>query len=344
MRERLAAYVGAKTEDVVMIENASAGVNAVVRSERYKAGDKVVQFSNEYPVTKNLLQWLADVDGVQVITVNITLPVISDEETFLAPLRAVLDAHPDIKLVTFAHVVSSPAIIQPAQALVALCHERGVPVLVDGAHAPGLISLNVESIDADYYVGNNHKWIYSPKGSAFLWVNPRYQLQTVPTVVSSEYDPLDYIKRFLYVGTRDYCAQISTLAALDFRASLGDSAIMEYNSNLAWWAGTYLTGRWNTTLIAPRQYVAAMIDVGLPLATLADAQALAAWIYEEHGVYIVVMLHLNRPFTRLSAQIFLEEADFVELADLVLEFAARSRVGRVDRAAPAYAVDASALL
>jgi len=272
-------------------------------------------------VTKHIFQWLHDLDGVEVISVNITLPVISDEVTFLAPLRAVLDAHPDVRLVTFAHVVSSPGIIQPALPLVALCKERGVPVLVDGAHAPGLIDVDLTALDADYYVGNNHKWMYAPKGSAFLWANPRHHDAVVPTVISSEFTPTDYIQRFLYVGTRDYCPMVATLDALDFRESLGDAAIKTYNADLAWWAGNYLAGLWNTTLLAPRQYVAAMIDVGLPLPTLADAQALQAWLFDEYGIYIVTMEHLGRPFTRLSAQIFLEEVDFEELGERVLEFA-----------------------
>ena len=283
-------------------------------------------FSNDYPVTKNILKWFADTDGVQVITVNISIPVVSDEETFLGPVRRVLDAHPDTRMLIFSHVVSSPGIVQPAAAIIQLCRERGVAVLVDGAHAPGLIDLNIAALNPDYYVGNLHKWLYSPKGAAFLWVNPEHQVDVVPTVVSSEFDSVDYIKRFLYVGTRDYCPMIATLAALDFRESVGgDAAVKTYMSDLAWWAGQYLTGRWNTTLFAPRAYVAAMIDVGLPLDTFAQAQALQAWLYDEHGVYIVVQQYLDRPSTRLSAQIFLEQADFVDLADLVLQFASAAR-------------------
>ena len=280
-------------------------------------------FSNDYPVTKNLLKWYADNDGVQVITVNITLPVVSDEDTFLAPVRAVLDAHPDTRFLIFSHVVSTPGIVQPAAAIIALCRARGVSVVVDGAHAPGLIPLDLSALDADYYIGNLHKWLYAPKGSAFLWVNPRHQVEVVPTVISSEFDSVDYIKRFLYVGTRDYCPMVSAVAALDFRDDVGgDAAVKTYMSDLAWWAGNYLVGRWNATLIAPRQYIAALIDVSLPVATQADAVALQTWLYDEHGVVIAIAQYLNRPFVRLSAQIFLEQADFVELGDLVLDFAA----------------------
>jgi selenocysteine lyase/cysteine desulfurase len=287
-------------------------------------------------VTKNLLQWFAAEDGVVALTVNVTLPIVSDEVSFLAPLRALLDAHPDTRLLIFSHVVSSPGIVQPAEAIVRLCRERGVPVLIDGAHAPGLVPVALDALDADYYVGNCHKWLYSAKGSAFLWVNPRHQAAVVPTVVSSEFDPVDYIRRFLYVGTRDYCPLLSVAAALDYRDYLGgDAAVKTYLSDLAWWAGTHLRDRWNTTLLAPRAYYAAMIDVRLPLPSLADAQALQAWLYATEGIYIVVMEHNGAPYTRLSAQVFLEQADFVELGDLVAAYALQPRRPAILHPAPA---------
>ena len=280
-------------------------------------------FSNDYPVQKNVLEWLADQDGVEIVTLNVSLPVVSDEATWLAPLRALLDAHPTVRMAIFSHVVSVPGIVQPAAAISALLASRGVAVVVDGAHAPGQIDVDLTALAAsgvDWYLGNTHKWLYGCKGSAFLWTSPAYQASTVPTVISGEFKGADYQAKFRYTGTRDYTPMLATVHALEFRDSLGDAAIKAYMADLAWSAGTYLSGRWNTTLLAPRAYVAAMIDVQLPLGTLAEATALRDWLYETYDSYILIHEQLGRPYARLSAQIFLEQADFVELGDRVLEY------------------------
>jgi len=277
-------------------------------------------FSNEFLVTKNLLNWLAKQYDIEVLTLEVALPVVDDETTFLAPLRRLLDAHPGVRFATFAHVASTPGIIQPAKAITRLLHEHDVTVAIDGAHAPGQIDLDVADIGADFYFGNCHKWLQAPRGCAFLWTSPRYQAQIVPTVISYEFDSADYLGRFLYVGTRDYCAMIALWHALEFREAAGDAAIKAYNHRLAWWAGTHLARVWGTDLLAAEAYVGAMVDVRLPLPSLQAATALHQWLLDTHNTFILVHEQDDRPYTRLSAQIFLEEADFIELGERVLAY------------------------
>ena len=185
--------------------------------------------------------------------------------------------------------------------------------------------MDIPSIGADFYLGNNHKWLYAPKGSGFLWVDPRFHEATIPTIISGEFKGADYVRRFLYTGTRDYTPMIATLNALEFREQLGDAAIKAYMTDLAWWAGSYLSNLWNTSTIAPRAYVGSMVDVLLPLGTLAEATALKDWLYATYDTFIILHEQNGRPYVRLSAQIFLEQADFVELGARTVEFLDKRR-------------------
>ena len=208
-----------------------------------------------------------------------------------------------------------------SQEITDLCRSRGVRILIDGAHALGQLPLDLSRLNPDYYIANGHKWLYSPKGSAFLWVNKLHQDEVAPAVVSSEFGGADFVTRFQWVGTRDYSAMLSMSAALDFRESVGgDEAIYNYVHGLAWWAGNYLSGVWNTTLLAPESVVGFMVDVGLPVRA-ENANALQTQLYDRYGMYITARQQDGLAFTRLSAQIFLEQDDFVLLGERVVEVA-----------------------
>jgi selenocysteine lyase/cysteine desulfurase len=152
-----------------------------------------------------------------------------------------------------------PAVIEPVAELVKVIKENTVQglVLIDGAHAPGHIDVDISSIAPDFYLGNCHKWLYGYKGTAFLWVAPSQQLQESPepTVISSS-GKQDYIGRYSYTGTRDYTAFASLPASISFREFLGGSdAIIGYCHGLAIEAANYLTKQWNTYLIVRKYFL-----------------------------------------------------------------------------------------
>lgn len=139
--------------------------------------------------------------------------------------------------------------------------------MVDGAHAIGQIPVDVTTLGADYYLSNGHKWLFSPKGSAVLWVRRDYQDGVVPTVISSEFQDSTFVSRFEYTGTRDYSNMLAMRDALAFRASIGgEAAIVGYIGGLAAWAGQYLAALWQTDLIAPLSMVGAMVHFTCVLA------------------------------------------------------------------------------
>jgi selenocysteine lyase/cysteine desulfurase len=324
---------------VALVENASAAVNGLLRSLPLRAGDVLVYFSVAYNMVKNTVQWLSATQGVEVVEVVVEWPIAAGDEelAFSRPLQRALEALPAARLarvqaVMLDHIVSVPAVVQPVAALAVLV-KRLAPqalVLVDGAHAwgqlPGLDLSQLGPIDA--YLANAHKWLFAPKGSAFMWlradkVSPLFP---EPTVVSSENARGTLFRsRFDYVGTRDYTAVLALRAALDFRTRLGgDRAIYDYAHGLALSAGDLLARAWNTRLLAPPHMHAMMFNVVLPTQDLARADRMQQWLLEHRNVYMIVLTEprSGTVYTRLSATVYLELSDFEQLAQLVLNYLA----------------------
>jgi selenocysteine lyase/cysteine desulfurase len=313
-RQAIANMVGANKNDIVLVENASGGCNAVMRSIKWNQGDKVLHTNIAYPMVTNTLNWLAQREGIQSMNMLLNFP--ASDAYLIAQTKQMLAAG-GYKLCIFSHLTSTPAIVLPIKELTAVCHQVGALVLIDGAHALGQIPINVTDIGADFYVSNGHKWLYSPKGSAFMWVSPQDQAGLVPTVISSS-GKTDYAGAFEYTGTRDYTAFASMSAAVQFRQQLGDQRITDYNHELAVWAAYTLAQMWGTEVLTNNNAtMGAMATIRLPTNDMSAAQLLQSRLQQDYDTYIVVFPFQNRVWTRLSAQIYLEKADFVELANLV---------------------------
>lgn len=235
-------------------------------------------------------------------------------------------------MATFSHISSVPAFIEPISDLTTLVksYNPNAKVLVDGAHALGQIPLDIPSLGPiDFYLSNAHKWMYSPKGSAFLWTSPSNidDLRPQPAVISSENDVsggTDYATRFGYTGTKDFTAYLSVSDAIAFRNELEaeNGSIIEYTDGLAKWAGDYLTALWGTTRLSPSEFEAALFNVILPTKDFELATKMQEDLLDKEGIYMLVLKDeaTGIVFTRLSAQIYLERGDFERVGKLVLEY------------------------
>jgi isopenicillin-N epimerase len=166
---QLAGFLGADAEGLGFIENATAGCNAVLRSLRFTPDEEVVVLSHGYAAVQKAAAHIAGGAGARLIEVPIPFPR-PDTAGLIAALEAALT--PRTRLAILDHITSPSALVLPIAPLIALCRARGVPVLVDGAHAPGQVPLNLTALGADWYAGNCHKWLLAPKGCAFLWTAP----------------------------------------------------------------------------------------------------------------------------------------------------------------------------
>jgi len=321
---------------LVLLENASAAVNSIFRSMKLSEGDIFVYFSTAYGMVKHTAAWLEESAGIRIVEVPLALPIKSND-CFISPLKEALESLTEeekgrVKLATFSHVSSVPAFIEPISDLATLVKSFSpdAKVLVDGAHALGQIPLSIPSLGPiDYYLSNAHKWMYAPKGSAFLWTDPSCidDLRPQPTVISSHNDVsggTEYSERYGYTGTKDFTAYLSIADAIAFRKSLEESngSVIEYTHGLGRWAGDYLTDKFNTMRLSPPEFEANLINIVLPTDDFELASKMQQDLYDDHGVYMLALKDepTGLVFTRLSTQIYLDKSDFVRVGDLIQEY------------------------
>ena len=220
------------------------------------------------------------------------------------------------------HIAAETALIQPIEAIVRACHDRGVPVLVDGAHVPGHLELNVSAIGADVYVANLHKWAMAPRSSAFMVASPAFQQDLHPPVVSWGYGT-GYTSEFDWVGTRDVTPWLTAPDGIRFVEALNPTAWRRYTHDLAWTGARMLTEQWGTTADMPESSVGSMVAVVTAKrcgTTKADALRLRDHLLFEHNIEVQVHARVNRVWIRFCAQAYTDMADVEKLGAAVMRY------------------------
>lgn len=311
----LAAHLGAEGEDLVFVENATAGCNAVLRSLSFAPGDEILVTTLGYGAVIKAARYVAERSGASLVEVEIPLPV-ADDAAILAAVSARLG--PRTRLAVFDHIASHSALVLPVAALTRLAQAAGARVLVDGAHAPGQVPFTLPAVGADWYVGNCHKWLMAPRGCGFLWCEKPLQALIHPLAISHGYGA-GYIAEFDWTGTRDVTPFLALPAALACHRRLGGEALMARNAALARDAARLLAARWGTGLAGPESSFAAMAAVRLPLdgdASLERAAALGRWLSDTHRIEAAIGAHSGALWLRIAAQAYNELAEYERLAAL----------------------------
>jgi isopenicillin-N epimerase len=313
---KLAAFVGAAPANLAFVENATAGANAVMRSIDWKPGDKVVIANHGYPALKNTLRYLAGRYQFEVIEANVPWPVQDASEV----VRAYLDAiKSGARLLVVDHIFSPLAIETPLDEIAAACRAQGVRLLVDGAHAPVLLPLNIEALftsGVDWYVGNCHKWLCAPKGAAFLAAAPQAQAGLHPTVISNYYGE-GFQREFGWCGTGDFSAKLSVPAAIEFVEALGVVRYRAHLRSLASAAAQMIAAAWKVPLPSPLSMCHSMVTIPLPIDEPASAEGVARWrmtLLREHAIEVPIHAINGKLHVRISAQVYNEMSDYERLA------------------------------
>jgi isopenicillin-N epimerase len=270
VREALGDFVGADPDDLALVTNATGGANAVIRSLQFEAGDEIVTTDHEYNAILNVLRYVAERDGARVVVVGLPFPAISPDDVVERFMAAVTDR---TRLAVISHVTSPTALILPVERIVPELAERGIDTLVDGAHAPGMVALDLDALGAAYYTANLHKWVCAPKGSAFLHVRRDRQAGVRPGTISHGLNaPTDERSRFRlefdWQGTLDPTPWLAVPAAIDFIGGLvegGWPAVMARNHELALYGRDALAGGLGgDDLGSPATMIGAMAALPLP--------------------------------------------------------------------------------
>jgi isopenicillin-N epimerase len=312
----LAAFLCCKGEDLVFVENATVGCNAVLNSIRLAAGDEILITDHAYPAVRKAALHAAKRAGADLVEAKVPYP-LHDAAQIVEAVAARLGSR--TRLVVLDHVTSPSAAIFPVREIAALCCAADARLLIDGAHAPGMLTLDVPTIGADWYVGNCHKWLMAPKGSGFLWASPEAQSELHPVTISHGYG-LGFNAEFDWTGTRDPSAWLAVPAALDFHERLGGTSLRERNARLAQQGATQLADHWGTVRGTPDRLTGSMAAVRLPLrgpANDEEALRLRAWLFETHRIEVAVVAIADALWARISAQAYNQADDYGRLADAV---------------------------
>ncbi len=296
VRGVLARLVGAPECDMAFVRNATDGVNAVLRSLPLCADDEIVVTDHGYNACCNAARFVAQRCGGRVRVARVPFP-IQDEDQVLAAIEAELSNRTRILLVD--HVTSPTGLVFPIERIIRAAHRRDIRVLVDGAHAPGMLALDLPAIDADYYTANHHKWLCAPKASGFLYVRRELQAEVRPTVISHAANrPRPGRSRFLaefdWNGTFDPTPLLALPAAIEFLASLdpnGIDGLMSANQRLAIEARRVLCGALRINAPSPPEMIGSLVSVPLPAdrrQSAEEADSFQARLYDRHRIELPI--------------------------------------------------------
>ncbi len=267
--DRLATFLNAPAGCIVPVPNATTGVNAVLRSLDLSADDELLVTDHEYNACRNVLDFVAERAGAKVVVVNVPFPLSSPDQVTRAILGKVT---PQTRLALIDHITSQTALVFPIKQIVDELRGRGVETLVDAAHAPGSVPIDLTDLNPAYYTGNCHKWMCCPKGAGFLYVREDLQPTVRPAVIShgmnsKRTDRSRFFLEFTWTGTDDPTPFLCIPEALDHMESLhedGWPGIMATNHTLALRARDTICNALCTDPPAPDDMIPSMASIPLP--------------------------------------------------------------------------------
>ena len=321
-REALGAFINAPADNLVFVDNATWGVNVIARSFAFSPGDELLTTDHEYGACDMTWEWQLRKQGATVVRQPIPLPVTTHDafvETFWAGVT------PKTKVIYLSHITSPTALIFPIKEICRRAREAGILTVIDGAHAPGQLKLDMQDIGADIYTGNLHKWLCTPKGTGFLYVRPEHQSWVESLVISWGWGRIGginrdstFVERNEWQGTRDHSSFVAVPGAIDFRRQHFLEAVQQ---------------KFNTLLRSTRNQIAEF--TGLPpicpengewfwqLASCPvrtdDPATLKTRLIDEFNIEIPVVTWGDQNFVRISVQGYNTQADLDALVNALAE-------------------------
>lgn len=327
-KQALAEFVHANPDDLVFVRNATMGVNTILHSLDFNEGDEIITHSHAYGACNNAIEYYAKKSGVRMVTARIPFPVESDEQIIQAFVDAVT---PRTRLAMIDHITSGTGLVFPVEKITAALESKGIEVLIDGAHAPGMLDLDIDKIGASYYTGNCHKWICSPKGSALLHVRRDKQSKIVPLQISHKNDlyagtDAHWSAQFIWPGTEDYSAYLCVKPAIEYMGNIMGSwkSLREHNTKLCLEARKMIAEKTGCSLPAPESMIShlstMMVDEQpeLPTKFFGMNPPLKQRLYDQFKIQVPVFLFGGenmKAWLRIAVQAYNSMEQYEYLAD-----------------------------
>ncbi len=291
VRHVISELVGAPARDLAFVRSATDGVNAVLRSLPLAKGDEIIITDHGYNACNNAARFAAGQSGANVRVANVPFPIADDSEVVEAIEARFSDR---TRLLLVDHVTSPTGLIFPLERIIASARSRGIRVLVDGAHAPGMLKIDLRDIGADYYTANHHKWLCAPKASGFLYVHPDLQDEVRPTIISHAANRgrpgrSRFIAEFDWNGTFDPTPLLAVPTAIEFLHSLypgGLEQLMSANHELALRSRRALCEALEIDSPSPDAMIGSLASVPLP--PQIAAEQLGAQLFSEHRIEVPI--------------------------------------------------------
>ena len=331
-RAVLAEFLGAQTDDLAFVVNATTGVNTVLRSLRLERGDQLLVTDHEYDACRNAIEAVAADSGAEVVVASIPFPLSSESRVVEAVIEKVT---PRTRLLLIDHATSQTGMVLPIERLVNEAQAREVDVLVDGAHAPGMVPLDLDTLGAAYYTGNLHKWTCAPKGAAFLHVREDRRDGVRPLVIShgANAKPVKRSRFHLehdWTGTRDPSAWLSVPVALDEMESMvegGWDEVRRRNRELVLEGRDILCDALGVKAPCPDGMIGSLASLPLPDGDSGSVNELFPFdrlqdrLREDYRIEVPVIAWPAPPrrLVRISAQLYNSRPQYVALAEALRE-------------------------
>jgi isopenicillin-N epimerase len=315
----LAHFIGCAAADVVFLENATAAVNVVLRSLQFNSGDEIVLTSQSYGAVRQAVRYVCERTGAIAVEAHVPIP-LQDPAQLRAAFAPAFGKR--ARLLIVDHISSPSGVVWPLAEIASLAHAHGVAVLVDGAHAPGQIELDVAGLGVDWYAGNCHKWLFAARGCAFLWSRREAQHGVHPLAISHAYGT-GFTSEFEWTGTRDFSPWLAVGAAIRFLEDLGAAQVRRYCHELAASAAQRIASAWAEPLGGPPAMHAAMAAIRLPgpwqraaAPTREAAARLQSWLMRQHQIAVAITPIGEALWARISAQVYNAPGDYERLLEI----------------------------
>lgn len=301
-RLEIAKFLNSKPNRIAFVDNATTGVNAVLRSfqSKFNSDWEILTSDHYYLAVKNALNYQSEVTGCKIKAIEFPDYVESSEQIFELFVKNISD---NTKLLLIDHISSISGILFPVKELIDAFHKKDIPVLVDGAHAPGFLNLDLKELQPDWYIGNLHKWLFAPKGTAILYCSDAFVREIHPSVIANDYQK-GFTNEFDWVGTRNVCAWLTIPECIEFH---NEYFKYEYCRNLALEVRELFINDLHLKPMSDSSVTGLMQSFYLPEkigTTFQDLKDLRAYFLNEHNIEIFLNSFKDRVILRYSVQIY----------------------------------------